>query len=215
MKTKSAFASRLVPALAVLVISAGLAAAADSPSLWQRARGREAAMVSDRRARRVGDILTVVVQESASVQASRSTKTEKKAAVDNSVSQFLFPISASKLGTHNGALPGMSLSGDNTFQGGGQISDQQTVSARAAVTVIDVLPNGNLVIEGSRYVAYSNEKQYATLHGIVRPEDIQTGNVVFSSAIADARVQFSSKGAISSVQRKGWFTRVLDSLNPF
>src|SRR5690606_7703286 len=142
-------------------------------------------------------------------------KTEKKSAMDNAVSQFLFTPGASDLGTHNGELPATSLSSSNSFQGGGEISDRQSVSARAAVTVIDVLPNGNLVIEGRRYVAYANEKQHAVLHGIVRPEDIQTGNVVVSSAIADARVEFSSKGAISSVQRKGWFTRVLDTINPF
>ena len=60
------------------------------------------------------------------------------------------------------------------------------------------------------------EKRHrARKDGIVRPDDVQTGNTVLSSAIADARVEFSSKGAISSVQRKGWFTRVLDTLNPF
>jgi flagellar L-ring protein precursor FlgH len=215
MKTKFASVSSLVIALAALVLTADLAVAAGSGSLWHRARGREAAIVSDRRARHIGDILTVVVQESASVQASRSTKTDKKAAVDNAVDQFLFPLSASSFGTHNGALPGTSLSGSSTFQGGGEISNRQSVSARAAVTVIDVLPNGNLVIEGTRYVAYSSEKQYAKLHGIVRPEDIQTGNIVVSSAIADARVEFSSKGAISAAERKGWLSRALDTINPF
>ena len=189
--------------------------AGDSGSLWGRARGRETSIVSDRRARQVGDILTVVVQESASVQASRSTKTDKKSSVDSAVNQWLFPVGSSSFGTHNGALPGTSLNGSSSFEGGGEINNRQTVSARAAVTVIDVLPNGNLVIEGGRYVAYSSEKQYAKLHGIVRPEDIQTGNIVYSSAIADARVEFSSKGAISSAERKGWLTRTLDTLNPF
>lgn len=215
MKTKSGYISKLVLVVAFVLVGVGQAGAAESGSLWERARGRETAMVSDRRARHVGDILTVVVQETASVSASRSTKTDKSSAVDNAVSQFLFPVSASNMGTHNGELPATSLSSSNSFQGGGEISDRQTVSARTAVTIVDVLPNGNLVIEGRRYVAYANEKQYAVLHGIVRPDDIQSGNLVVSSAIADARVEFSSKGAISSVQRKGWFTRVFDTLNPF
>ena len=212
MKTKFASVSSFV---VVFALASFVASAAEADSLWHRSRGREAGMVSDRRARHVGDILTVVVQESASVQASRSTKTDKKSSVDNAVSQFLFPASVSNLGTHNGSLPGTSLSGASSFQGGGQISNTQSVTARAAVTVIDVLPNGNLVIEGARYVAYSGEKQYAVLHGIVRPEDIQNGNLVLSSSIADARVEFSSKGAISSAQRKGWFSRVFDTINPF
>lgn len=214
MKTKFASASRLL-LLALLVVPGADLVAAETASLWHRARGRDAAMVSDRRARHVGDILTVVVQESASVQASRSTKTDRKSSVDSAVDQFLFPVASSSFGTHNGALPGMSLSGSSSFQGGGEINNRQTVSARAAVTVIDVLPNGNLVIEGARYVAYAGEKQYAVLHGIVRPEDIQSGNLVLSSAIADARVEFSSKGTISAAERKGWFTRLLDTINPF
>ena len=170
-------------------------------------------MVSDRRATQVGDILTVIVSESASVQASSRTKTDKTSGVDASVDQFLFP--SSRLGTHNGELPGSKMSGSTDFSGGGEITNRQTVSARAAVTVVDVLPNGNLVIEGSRYVAFSDEQQYAILRGIVRPDDIQPGNTVLSSAIADARVEFLSKGAISAAQRKGWFTRIIDTINPF
>jgi flagellar L-ring protein FlgH len=215
MKTKFASISSLLLAVVALSTVAAPAGAADSSSLWHRARGRESAIVSDRRAQHIGDILTVVVQESASVQASRSTKSDKKASVDAAVDQWLFPVSASNFGTHNGELPGTSMSGSTTFQGGGEITDRQNVSARAAVTVIDVLPNGNLVIEGVRYVAYSNEKQYSKLHGIVRPEDIQNGNTVNSSSIADARVEFSSKGPISTAARKGWFTRVIDTINPF
>ena len=80
---------------------------------------------------------------------------------------------------------------------------------------IDLLPNGNLVIEGSRLVSFSGEKQYAILRGVVRPEDIANGNSVLSSSIADARVEFISQGAISESQRKGWWTRFYDAINPF
>jgi flagellar L-ring protein precursor FlgH len=83
------------------------------------------------------------------------------------------------------------------------------------VTVVDVLPNGNLVIEGSRFVSYSGEKQYATLRGIVRLDDITNTNTVASSSIADARVEFLSEGTISASQRKGWLSRVIDTVNPF
>lgn len=172
-------------------------------------------MFSDRRARRVGDILTVVVQESASVQASNRTKSDRTSSVDNAVSQFLFSAAASSLGTHGGEFPATKFGGSNTFTGGGEITNKQTINARAAVTVIDVLPNGNLVIEGSRYVAYSGEKQYAVLRGIVRPDDIATGNTVASSSIADARVEFLSHGTITTQQNKGWFSRVFDKINPF
>lgn len=214
MKTKSAYTSKAA-VLGALVLAAAPSAAAQNASLWTSSQSRESAMFADRRARRVGDIVTVIVQETASVQASRRTKTDKKANVDAAIEKFFFSPSASTGGTKNGELPALALGGTNEFNGGGEISDKQTVTARAAVTVIDVLPNGNLVIEGSRYVAYSGEKQYALLRGIVRPDDIQAGNTILSSSIANARVEFISQGAITATQRKGWLTKTVDTINPF
>ena len=214
MKTKSACISELI-ALGALLLATAPSAAAEGSSLWTSGQSRESAMFSDRRARRVGDIVTVLVQESASVQASRRTKTDKSANVDAAIEKFFYSPSASNGGTHNGELPAVAFGGTNDFNGGGEITDKQTVTARAAVSVIDVLPNGNLVIEGSRYVAYSGEKQYALLRGIIRPDDIQTGNTILSSSIANARVEFISQGAITATQRKGWLTKTVDTINPF
>ncbi|RME69108.1 MAG: flagellar basal body L-ring protein FlgH [Verrucomicrobia bacterium] len=212
MKTVSASISKLLPVLICIALF-GTPMMAGGASLWTSARTSEKSMWGDRRAARVGDILTVIIQESARVQASVRTETDKSASIDSAVDSFFFP--SSNLGTHNGELPEISMTGSNDFSGGGAITNSQSVSARAAVTVIDVLPNGNLVIEGSRYVAYSEEKQYAILRGIIRPDDIQTGNTILSSSIADARVEFISRGAISSAQRKGWLTRLFDTINPF
>jgi len=212
MKTKSVCVSK-----AVLVASVALATAvpATAGSLWRSAHARETAMFTDRKARRVGDIITVVVSESASVSASKRTKTDKTADVDAAVEAFLWDPASSNMGSHNGSLPQMRMGGSNSFEGGGEINNRQTISARAAVTVVDVLPNGNLVIEGSRFVSYSGEKQYAILRGIVRLDDITNTNTVASSSIADARVEFVSEGTISANQRKGWFSRVIDTVNPF
>lgn len=212
MKTEYASISK-ISVVAIALAFASTVETAFAGSLWTDARARETAMFGDRRAARVGDILTVIVQETASVEASRRTKTDKSSDIDYSVESFLYP--SGSFGTNNGEFPQIKMGGGNDFSGGGEITNRQSVSARAAVTVIDVLPNGNLVIEGSRYVAYSDEKQYAILRGIVRPDDIQTGNTVLSSSIADARVEFLSQGAISSAQRKGWLTKVFDTINPF
>ena len=212
MKTKSACISR---SALVACVALATVAPASAGSLWKTAHARESAMYSDRKARRIGDIITVVVSESASVSASKRTKTDKKAGIDAGVEAFFWDPAASNLGTHNGSLPQVRLNGTNNFEGGGEINNKQTISARAAVTVVDVLPNGNLVIEGSRFVSYSGEKQYAILRGIVRLDDITNLNTVASSSIADARVEFVSEGTISANQRKGWFTRVVDTLNPF
>lgn len=107
------------------------------------------------------------------------------------------------------------MSGDNTHEGGGEISNQQTVTGRISVIVIDTLPNGNLVVEGVRVVSYSGETQYMVLRGIVRIYDIEVDNTILSSEIADARVEFISEGSLTENQRKGWFVKINNLLNPF
>ncbi|MEZ5277748.1 MAG: flagellar basal body L-ring protein FlgH [Opitutaceae bacterium] len=197
------------------VFAAGLLPEASAGSLWTKKGANESSIVADMRAQKIGDILTVIVQETASAQSSRRTKTDKSASTQASIDKFLYSPDGSDFLTHNGVMPGLDLGGSNDFSGGGQISNSQSIVARAAVTVIDRLPNGNLVIEGSRLVSFSGEKQYAILRGVVRPQDIANGNNVLSSSIADARVEFISQGAISESQRKGWWTRFYDAINPF
>jgi flagellar L-ring protein precursor FlgH len=200
---------------ALIIAAATAAAPAGADSLWTAPGSTERAIVADRKASQVGDILTVVVQESASTQSSQSTKTNSSAAVDAGVEQWLFPSSVSKLGTHNGSLPGIKLGGSNDFSGGGQISASQNINARAAVLVTAVLPNGNLVIEGARRVTFDGETQHVVLYGVVRSEDVSSGNIVFSSNIADARVEFINEGTLTDAKKKGWLTKLYEKLRPY
>ena len=103
----------------------------------------------------------------------------------------------------------------NTFDGGGTINNSEQIVAQVTVRVIDVLPNGNMLIEGTRETAFSGEKQNVVLHGIVRPDDVTANNTVFSYNVADAKIQIVSKGTIADSQRKGWFTKIWDKLSPF
>ena len=80
--------------------------------------------------------------------------------------------------------------------------------------VSDVLPNGNLVIEGVRLVTFSGETQYVVLHGLVRPDDIARDNTLLSSNIADARVEFFSEGSLTDAQKRGWFAKLYEMLRP-
>jgi flagellar L-ring protein precursor FlgH len=206
------------PLLSSIVCCAFIAAAASTvaaDSLWISAGSSERAITSDRKAAGVGDILTVVVQESASNQSSQRTTTDSGANVNAGVEQWLFPLSASNMGTHNGALPGIKLGGTNDFTGGGQTSASQNLNARAAVLVTAVLPNGNLVIEGARRVTYDGETQHVILHGVVRAEDVSSANVVFSSNIADARVEFINEGTLTGAKKKGWLTKLYEKLRPY
>jgi flagellar L-ring protein precursor FlgH len=211
MKTVSKSASNFFSAALTLAALASTASAAGS--LWPANSASERSMVADRKASRTGDIITIVVNESAFAQSSQSKKSSRDAKLNDSVQQFLF--ANSKLGTHNGGLPGIQLGGTSTYSGGGDVSNSQSLSARAAVLVTDVLPNGNLVIEGARIVTFSGETQYVVLHGLVRVDDVTRDNTVTSSNIADARVEFYSEGQLTDAQKRGWFSKLYERLRPF
>ena len=81
--------------------------------------------------------------------------------------------------------------------------------------IADVLPNGNLVLEGARRVSFSGETQHVVLRGIVRPADISPANTVLSTNIAEARLEFLSEGELSSAQKRGWLSKLYQALRPF
>jgi flagellar L-ring protein FlgH len=216
MKTVSKSASK--PA-AALVLSAALTlggVTVSAESLWPvNGGGGERSMYADRKAARNGDILTVVVAESADAKNSQSKSASRDSSLQDAVQQFVYSKAASGLLTHNGELPASSAKGKASYSGGGSVNNSQSLSARAAVLVTDVLPNGNLVIEGVRVVTFSGETQYVVLHGLVRPDDISSANTVLSSNIADARVEFIDQGTITDAQKRGWLTKVYEKLRPF
>jgi len=193
-----------------LLLACVLTASAQANSLWPATGKGSAGMYGDHKAAVTGDILTVIVAESAVAQNSQSKKSERDSSINDAVSNFIYP----GLATHGGQLPSLSLAGKASYTGGGEISNSQSLTARAAVLVTDVLPNGNLVIEGARIVTFSGETQYVTLHGIVRPDDIVSDNTILSTNIADARVQFYSEGALTDAQKRGWFAKLYEKLRP-
>ena len=172
-------------------------------------------MFADKRAATIGDILTVIVDENATMVTTQQTKVNKQSSINNAVNQFLFTPGASNFGTHNGELPATDITGDNTYTGGGEISNRRSFSTRIPVAVVDLLPNGNLVVEGSRALTFSGESHYLVLRGIVRKSDISSANTVLSSDIADSQVNFISQGSITKAQKKGWLLRLNDMINPF
>jgi flagellar L-ring protein precursor FlgH len=195
-----------------LALLACSALASRAGSLWP---AEATGMTADHKAGHTGDILTVVVQESANASSTQNKEATRKSSVNDAVQQFIFPAATSGLGTHAGQLPSFQVSGSSDYTGGGQVSNSQTVSSQAAVLVTDVLPNGNLVIEGVRLVSFSGETQYVVLHGLVRPDDIASNNTVLSSNIAEARVEFVNKGALTQAENPGWLSRIYEFLRPF
>jgi flagellar L-ring protein precursor FlgH len=206
---------KATPSLTFFLMFALSAAGARCDSLWTSSAQGEHGLTSDRKAARTGDILTISVQETATESNSQQRKDSRSSALQDAVGQFLFSSAASKMGTHNGELPSISISGSSNFNGGGQVANNQTLSASAAVLVVDVLPNGNLVIEGVRLVTFAGESQYMVLHGLVRPDDIGSDNTILSTNIADARVEFYSQGSLTDMQNRGWLSKLYEKYRPF
>jgi flagellar L-ring protein precursor FlgH len=206
---KSHFKTSIVVALSVLMVPA----LALPQSLWRDNLSKP--MYADKRASRVGDIVTIVVQENTTTSKDNKTATSKSASLDASIATFLYSPGASGFLTKGGQMPAIKYSAKNDFSGGGTINNSEKIVAYVAAQVIDVLPNGNLVVEGRRETAFSGEKQTVILRGVVRPEDVAGNNTVFSFNVADASIHVISRGAVSDVQRKGWFTRIWEFVTPF
>ena len=130
-------------------------------SLWKADSSR--AIIADKRARAVGDLVTILVQENNTASKDNSTKTAKSSSIDASIAKFLYSPAASGLLTKNGQFPALNLSAKQDFDGGGKISNSEKITAKIAVRVVDVLPNGNLVLEGRRSTSFAGETQEAVL----------------------------------------------------
>ena len=172
-------------------------------------------MFADKRASNVGDIITILVQETSTTSKDATTKGTKSSGADMSISSFLYGPAASGLLTQGGKYPALKFDAKNNFDGSGAVGSSEKITARISVRVVDVLPNRNLVIEGTRQTSFSGETQDVVLRGMVRPEDITANNTIYSYNVADATIKFVSKGVVTDGQKKGWFNRVLDKLNPF
>jgi flagellar L-ring protein precursor FlgH len=210
MKNKKRFLSKLVLGTALTVL---LPAMAHADSLWLDGTSRP--MFVDKRAVNVGDIVTIVVQENSSANKDNSTTSERQSSLSAAITSFLYSPGASGLLTKGGQLPAMAYNSDAKHAGNGTIKDSESIVAEIAVRVIDVLPNGNLVLEGKRDTSFSGEHQTIILRGVVRSEDVAKDDTVLSFNVADATIQIIGKGTVSDSQNKGWFTRLWDKINPF
>lgn len=162
----------------------------------------------DRTARGVGDILTVVVSESATSNVSASTNAMKK----DSNNVNLPVVQALKLPLIRQIIGDLGSSADSTVSGQGSSSNSSSMTARVAVMVKEVLPNGNMVVEGTRWVKVNKEETNITFTGIVRRDDVRADNTVMSQDVAEAKITNISKGLVAERQRKGIITRILDWL---
>jgi len=162
---------------------------------------------SDRKAMREGDILTVLIVENAEANAKSSTNTKKQ----NKLGASAQPIGIKGFDIFpNGISEGGSLSAD--YDGSGATARAGKLVAKISARIDQVLDNGNLMISGNKVVEINDEKEIINISGIVRPEDIEGGNNIYSYNIANAQITYSGKGSASSAQRPGPIARFLNWL---
>jgi len=191
-----------------LTLVAGLAL---GDSLWT---ATAVAKVSDPTAMSVGDVLTIVVRQVSAATRNQQRKTAKKSDIDAKIGSFLFSPGASSALTKAGQLPSLNASTANNFEGGGNISDVNNITDRFSVRVVDVLPNGTFALEGRRSSSVSGETSTIILRAVVRKEDVLPDNTVSSTQLADLTLRYESKGNLNDTQKRGWFGKVWDKVNP-
>ncbi len=165
-------------------------------------------LFEDRRARLVGDTLTIQIQEKLSARRSSSSSLGRTGKVEGSITALPFVPSTSL-----GRL-GASGSSSNTFEGKGETGSDNAFSGTIAVTVIEVLPNGNLVVSGEKQVGINQNVETLRFHGVVNPARVQPGNTVSSTEVADARLEVRGTGDMDRAQTTGWLSRFFLSWLP-
>ena len=181
-------------------------------SLW---RNGSRAFFKDQRAARIGDLLTVTVNITDKANLSNETQRSRTNKEDSGITDF---IGAKTLGVQaQKVLPGRILTADSTASsdGKGSVNRQEALQTNVAAVVTQVLPNGNLVIEGKQEVRVNFEIRELIVAGIVRPEDIQSDNTIDSSKIAQARIAYGGHGQITDIQQPRYGQQVMDVLLPF
>jgi len=166
---------------------------------------------SDLRARRTGDIVTIQVNESASAVSSGTVKTARNSSVQANIT------AAGGITRAVGPLANLAKAGSNTsLDGQGTTTRDTTITATISAIVTQVLPNGSLVIQGTKNVRVNSENQVLAVRGIVRPVDLTTANVVPSDRIAEMEIQVNGKGVVAdSVKRPFILYRLILGLLPF
>ena len=182
-----------------------------SGTIFNAAQGNLFSM--ETKAQQVGDIITVSFAES--FQATKSQNAATSRSLDSSVNlpgvaDLILPnrTNAADLSTK------LAAGSENSFSGSGSSAQSNSLTGQVSVHVVRVFQNGNLEILGQKKLTLNNGDEYIRVHGIVRPQDIDAQNVVSSDRIANANIQYIGAGDIAESSKKGWYSKLLDNVNP-
>ena len=181
--------------IAAFVIAGG---AVEAKSLWV---DNGNSWYADKKARNVGDILTIVINETTTQTATKSRSNSKSGSVSVGTGTGIFDF-----------IKAFSASGSDNFKADGSAVDTNRYSGQITVTVVEVLPNDNMVIEGTQSIWQNRDEHKITLRGIIRRDDVSMNNTVLSSRVADATLKFDGKGPLNAKQRQGILTQIFNFL---
>ncbi|KAF0178981.1 MAG: flagellar L-ring protein precursor FlgH [Nitrospirae bacterium] len=190
-------------------------------SLWRDNKS----LFSDRRARHVNDLITILITETTSATKKATTNTSGNSAAEYSVSDLFgmqtdfgihkLPVLAKQFAPGTVFSPHAKGANTSNYKGSGDTARQGTLTARITAKVVELLPNGNMVLESRKELIVNNEKEIIVLRGIVRPDDITPANTVLSQHVGDAQIYMVGDGVIGDKQSQGWLVRMLDNIWPF
>ncbi|GER94489.1 flagellar basal body L-ring protein FlgH [Dissulfurispira thermophila] len=190
-------------------------------SLWKDG----ASLFEDRKAKRVNDLVTILVSEKSAASKKATTSANRDSSADYGLSNFFgmdTDFGVQKLPIVNGFYKGTNVfspsvkgSGKSDFAGKGDTTREGTLTATITAKVVDVLPNGNMVLESRKEILVNNEKEILVFRGIVRPDDVSSNNTILSQYVADAQIYLVGDGVLDDKQSPGWLARFLDKIWPF
>lgn len=183
------------------------AAPAVNGSIYSMASTRP--LFEDRRARFVGDVITINIAEKTAASKNSENKATRSASVDADVTTIA--------GLPGKALQGLGLKASdmNDFSGKGQNTSANNFTGTLTVTVIEVLANGNLLVSGEKQIGLKEGDEFIRFSGVVNPTTITTSNTVQSTQVADARIEYRANGFLDSAQAMGWLSRFFLTVLPF
>ncbi len=166
---------------------------------------------SDIKAHKVGDLITVNLEEKTSAKKNATTELGKKSSFS------VQPLTLLGQNVHLGKFtPEASGGAGNDFKGDSEANQSNSLQGNISVSVVQVLPNGNLKVRGEKWLMLNNGNEYIRITGLLRPEDINSDNTVSSQRIANARIQYGGTGDFANTQERGWLSKFLNSVfNPF
>ncbi|HHT9127087.1 MAG TPA: flagellar basal body L-ring protein FlgH [Candidatus Brocadiia bacterium] len=203
-----------------------LCSMASGDSLWKKRFIATSNLYNDNRARDVGDIVTVLINESTELKGEETTDLSKQSSLksETDVSDFLTGVLKNHKSQFDEYLPNIESETNDAFKGDGNYVSTRGVDLKMTALITDILPSGNLVVEGARTVSINKETYNIRLSGIARPVDIMDTfrdvdgvfrNVVRSTSLANASVTLEGKGFLTRAGKRGWFWRVRDIFWPF